>query len=235
MRLVRSNAQRSTAAALLDVQTMPPCRPQNAFRLAAELMYVTGVMSAVSSTSPNSSQQFSTCSIAAISAIEQPAAMSGSTTVTPLAAASGQPLGPIRQNIGRFGHEVDAAKRDRAAIGASSRHLAQLIAVALQVRERDHFVLLVMMPQDQQPRTPFCPNRRDAGLQLVVRERLVRLEFESGVGRSQRGHELRRIFQRAELASDPKLAVRGIIDAELDQSHFARFFVAVGWALPTRS
>ena len=44
------------APALLDVQTMPPCRPQNAFRLAAELMYVTGVMSAVSITSPSSSQ-----------------------------------------------------------------------------------------------------------------------------------------------------------------------------------
>ena len=35
---VRSNAHSSTAAALLDVQTMPPCRPQKAFRLAAELM-----------------------------------------------------------------------------------------------------------------------------------------------------------------------------------------------------
>ncbi len=61
---------------------MPPWRPQKAFRLAAELMYVTGVTSDVSITSPSSSQAFSTCSIAAMSAIEQPAAMSGSTTVT---------------------------------------------------------------------------------------------------------------------------------------------------------
>ena len=44
-RLVRANDQSSAALALLDVQTMPPCRPTNALRLAAELMYVTGVMS----------------------------------------------------------------------------------------------------------------------------------------------------------------------------------------------
>ena len=29
---------------MVDVQTMPPCSPQNAFRSAAELIYVTGVM-----------------------------------------------------------------------------------------------------------------------------------------------------------------------------------------------
>ena len=34
----RSSAQSSTAAALLDVQTIPPCRPQKALSEAAELM-----------------------------------------------------------------------------------------------------------------------------------------------------------------------------------------------------
>ena len=37
-RPLRSKAHSSTAPALLDVQTMPPWRPQKAFRLAAELM-----------------------------------------------------------------------------------------------------------------------------------------------------------------------------------------------------
>jgi len=37
-RFVRAKAQSSTARALLDVQTMPPWRPQKALRLAAELM-----------------------------------------------------------------------------------------------------------------------------------------------------------------------------------------------------
>src|SRR5579875_3003697 len=43
-RLPRSSAQRSTAGALLDVQTIPPLRPTNAFSAAAELMYVTGTI-----------------------------------------------------------------------------------------------------------------------------------------------------------------------------------------------
>ena len=33
-----------------------------------------------------------------------------------LAAALGQPLGPIGQDVGRLGHEVDAAEGDRPAL-----------------------------------------------------------------------------------------------------------------------
>src|SRR6185436_6056156 len=42
MRSPRSQAQRSVAAALDEVQTTPPRAPQNALIDAAELMYVTG-------------------------------------------------------------------------------------------------------------------------------------------------------------------------------------------------
>ena len=131
---------------------MPPCRPQNAFRLAAELTYVIGVTSSVSITSPSSSQQSSTWSIAAMSAIEQPAAMSGRTTVTRWPPRSASFAGPVGQDVGRFGHEVDAAEGDRPAVAAFGRHLAELVAVAAQVGQGDHFVLLIMVPEDQQPR-----------------------------------------------------------------------------------
>ena len=38
-----------------------------------------------------------------------------------LAAALGQPLGPIGQDVGRFGHEVDAAEGDRPALFVLAR------------------------------------------------------------------------------------------------------------------
>ncbi len=81
-------------------------------RLAALLMYVTGVMSLVSMYSPSSAQQSWTCEMPAMSAIEQPAAMSGSTTVTRSPPRAASFSGRFRQDIGRLGHEVDAAKRN---------------------------------------------------------------------------------------------------------------------------
>ena len=122
-----------------------------------------------------------------MSAIEQPAAMSGSTTVTRSPVALGQPLRPVGQDVGRFGHEMDAAEGDRPAVGAVGRHLAELIAVALQIGKRDHFVLLIMMAEDQQLRPPFCPNRRNSRLQFVVGERLIGLKLKSCRGLGKRG------------------------------------------------
>ncbi len=99
--------------------------------------------------------------MAAMSAIEQPAAMSGSTTVTRWPSRCGQPGRLIGQDVGRFGHEVDAAKGDRPAVAAFGRHLAELVTVAPQVGHGDHFVLLVVMAQDQQPRAQIGAHRVD--------------------------------------------------------------------------
>ena len=71
-----------TALALDDVQVMPPCSPQKALRTAAEFTYTAGMTSSsTESTRPSSSQHWSTCSMAAMSAMEQPAARSGRMTV----------------------------------------------------------------------------------------------------------------------------------------------------------
>ena len=71
-------------------------------------------------------------------------------------AASGGQVGQVdldlvaREDVGRLGHEVDAAKDDGAAGAALGGELAELVAVAAEIGEPDHFVLLVMVPQDQE-------------------------------------------------------------------------------------
>ena len=66
-----------------------------------------------------------------------------------LAIPGGQLCGLVGQDVGRFGHEVHAAEGDGPAIAAIGRHFAELVAISPQVRQRDHFVLLVVMAQDQ--------------------------------------------------------------------------------------
>ena len=61
----------------LLVQTIPPWRPQKALRSAVELMYVTGVTSSTSISSARSDHAASTASRSAMSAMLQPADMSG--------------------------------------------------------------------------------------------------------------------------------------------------------------
>src|SRR5699024_850173 len=84
-RLPRSKAHSSTVAAFDEVHTMPPLRPQNALIAADEFIYVTGMISARSSsdaprTPVSCSQASSTWSIVAISAMEHPAARFGRIT-----------------------------------------------------------------------------------------------------------------------------------------------------------
>src|SRR5262249_13216109 len=62
-----------------------------------------------------------------------------------LAAALGKFFGPVGDNVGRFGHEVDTAKGNVAAVAAVGGHATELVAVALQIGQGDHFVLLVVM------------------------------------------------------------------------------------------
>ena len=80
---VLSNAQRSATWALEDVQTVPPWRPVNALIAAVEFMYVTGTVRSATPASASTSQASSTCAMSAMSAIEQPACRSGSTTAWP--------------------------------------------------------------------------------------------------------------------------------------------------------
>ena len=55
----------------------------------------------------------------------------------------------------------------------SAAMLAELIAVAAQVGQGDHFVLLIVVAQDQQPRAHLGAHRRRSALAALVVERLV--------------------------------------------------------------
>ena len=67
-----------------------------------------------------------------------------------LTAALFELLGSVGQDVSRLGHEVHTAKNDVAAIGAIGSELAQLVRVARQVCMLDDFVLLVVVPEDEQ-------------------------------------------------------------------------------------
>ena len=115
-----------------------------------------------------------------------------------LAAARGQLLRPVGQDVGRLGHEVDAAEGDRPALLVGRGQGAELIAVAAQVRQGDHFVLLVVMAEDQQlaaqggadlldPRGQFRVFERFVGLKLVGGHRPIENAAHGTI--SQRGRE----------------------------------------------
>ncbi len=78
-----SKAQRRATWAFDEVHTVPPCRPVNALIAAVEFMYVTGTVRSATPASASTSQASSTCAMSAMSAIEQPAWRSGSTTAWP--------------------------------------------------------------------------------------------------------------------------------------------------------
>ena len=98
-----------------------------------------------------------------------------------LAAAALDLLGAIGEDVGRFGHEVYAAEGDRPALFFGRGQGAELIAVAAEVGQGDHFVLLVMMPQDQEPPAHGGADLLDPLGEDVAGQFLIRLQL---VGRS---------------------------------------------------
>src|SRR5699024_9660141 len=116
-RLPRSNAHSNTVAALDDVHTIPPFRPQKALIAAEEFIYVTGIISALASletpsASVSCSQASSTCSMVAISAIEHPAAKFGRMTdwsaVDKMSAVSAMKCTPQNTNASASGWSLAA-------------------------------------------------------------------------------------------------------------------------------
>ena len=83
----------------------------------------------------------STWSIAAMSAIEQPAARSGRITCCAVAG----------EDVGRLGHEVHAAEDDVLRVRPGGRLLGELEGVAGDVGELDHLVALVVVAEHEDP------------------------------------------------------------------------------------
>ena len=137
---------------------MPPCRPQKAFRLAAELTYVTGITSA-------GVDHFGQLLPAVLDLVDvghvghRAAGGQVGQDHGDAAAAPGQLFRAVGQDVGRFGHEVDAAKGDRPALVVRRRQRRELVAVAAEVRQGDDFILLIVMAEDQQPRSHLLRTR----------------------------------------------------------------------------
>ena len=105
-------------------------------------MYVTGTVDVGDARRRSStSQQSSTWLIAAMSAIEQPAARSGRTTCWSVAG----------QDVGRLGHEVHAAEDDVRRLRAGGGLAGQLERVAGDVGELDDLVALVVVAEHEDP------------------------------------------------------------------------------------
>jgi len=110
------NDHSSTARALLDVQTMPPCRPQNAFEARGRIdirhrREVIGVND-FAQVLPG---RFDLVDRRHIGHRAAGGHVRQKSPATPLATPLGQLLRPVRQNVRRLGHEMHAAKHDRAA------------------------------------------------------------------------------------------------------------------------
>ena len=67
----------------------------------------------------------------------------------------------VCKDIGCLCHEVHTAEDDVAAVWAIGGQLAELVGVTGQVCVGDHFVLLIMVSQNQKTRTEFLFCHRD--------------------------------------------------------------------------
>ena len=158
MRSPRSHAQRSVAAQLVDVQTMPPRSPTKALMAADELMYVIGNRRLPT---PISDELFP----ARLELIDR-----GHVGHRAAGGKVGQDhfLMRRRQHVGAFGHEVHAAEHDELRFGMLRDLARQAERVADVVGELDHFVALVVMAEDDQPAAERRLRGGDAAIELLV-------------------------------------------------------------------
>ncbi len=94
-----------------------------------------------------------------MSAIEQPALRSGRITDW-----SGR-----AEDVGAFGHEVYAAKHDVSALRLGGL-LRKLVGVTLEIRETDHFVALIVMPENDALFSQRLPGSRNTGVHREIGE-----------------------------------------------------------------
>ena len=103
-------------------------------------------------------------------------------------AAAGGQVGEIdrdliaREDVGRLGHEMDAAEHDGAASAALRRELAELVTIASEIGVPDHLVLLIMVAQDQQRVAQLPLDREDSLPEFGIRSVAIRLKFQGRRG-----------------------------------------------------
>jgi hypothetical protein len=86
------------------------------------------------------------------------------------------------QHVGAFRHEVHAAEDDELGVRVPGDLLGQLVRVAGVVGELDHFVALVVVPEDHEPAAELLPGRGDALVHLGVGQADVALRERLALG-----------------------------------------------------
>ena len=89
------------------------------------------------------------------------------------AAAGGDLVGAVGEDVGRLGHEVDAAEGNRLAFVPIGSRAGELVAVPLEVGVGDDAVLLVVVAEDHEPAAHSLPHPLDPGRELGVGEGAV--------------------------------------------------------------
>ena len=73
------------------------------------------------------------------------------------------------ENIGTFGHEVDAAEENELGVGARSGLFRKLPGIAAEIGELDDFVALIVMPENDESIAKFFAQSADFGVALFCR------------------------------------------------------------------
>ena len=94
------------------------------------------------------------------------------------------------QDVGRLGHEMDAAEHDELGVGRGCGELRELERIAAEIGELHHALALVVMPQDHDAPAEAALGVPGARADLVLGKRRVLGEgaCAGGDGRDQRAH-----------------------------------------------
>ena len=80
-----------------------------------------------------------------------------------------------RQHVGALRHEMHAAKEDVVRVRLR-RRFRQFVAVAGEIREADHFVALVVVPQQDRRLAQRAPRHSNALIHAVIRQDKIVVE-----------------------------------------------------------
>ena len=80
-----------------------------------------------------------------------------------------------RQDVGAFGHEVDAAEHDVVGARMVGDGAGELERIAGVVREPDHFIPLIVMAENDEALAKGRARRGNAQRHLIIRQPEVRL------------------------------------------------------------
>ena len=86
------------------------------------------------------------------------------------------------QHVGALRHEVHAAEDDELGVGMRADLPRELVRVAGVVGELDHFVALVVMPEDDEPAAERRLGGGDARVHLLVGQAEVALGQRLALG-----------------------------------------------------